>query len=101
MGAITLDELTYNPNREHEANPLRGFLTDEIYSLLRAHDLINEKGLRDFIIRNVFRTLRDDHQMKTTEAIERLQSIYPYLQIDTIRKIVYRIASVTNRKGML
>ncbi len=98
---IDFMELAYSPNRDHEANPLRGFVSDELYTVLRSNDLINEKGLRDFIIRSVFKQMKDEQRMKTVDAIGRLQEIYPYLQIDTIRKIVYRISPGNQRKGMI
>ena len=51
-------------------------------------------GLRARIAREIrarFRTLRDAH-MPAGDAIEQIRDEHPYLQWDTIRKIVYRAA---------
>jgi len=81
-------------------NPLSDLLTDELYTILLANDLINQKGLRDFMIRRIFKQLKAEKKMKTMEAIEKLQEIYPYLQTDTIRKIVYRVYPGSSKKPM-
>jgi hypothetical protein len=83
------------------ANPVPDLISDDLYRILRAHDLINEKGIRDYIIRRAFRQLREQSALKTTAALAKIQEIYPYLQIDTIRKIIYRIAPGSNRKMMI
>lgn len=70
-------------------NILRDIISDEAYYTLREHGLLDEKGLRDYHIRKRFRELRDT--MQATEAIEILQKQYPYLQYDTLRKIVYQM----------
>jgi len=71
------------------ANPLADLIPDELYTLLDQHHLLSEKGLRDYAIRARFRTLRDAH-LSAGDAIETLREEYPYLQFDTLRKIVYR-----------
>jgi hypothetical protein len=82
-------------------NPVPDLIPDEFYEILRAHDLISEKGIRDHIIRKAFKTMRDEQELKSCEALARLQAVYPYLQIDTIRKIIYRIGPGANRKSMM
>lgn len=82
-------------------NPVADLIPDDLYQVLRANDLINEKGVRDYIIRRAFKAMREQQELKSSEALERLQAIYPYLQIDTIRKIIYRIGPGANRKMML
>lgn len=72
------------------ANPLADLISDEVYSLLDAHNLLNEKGVRDFQIRRKFRCMREDN-VPAYDAIEQLREEYPYLQFDTIRKIVYKL----------
>lgn len=72
-------------------NPLAGLIPDEMYDLLERHHLLSEKGVRDFEIRARFRALRDEH-MPAGDAIEQIRDEHPYLQWDTIRKIVYRAA---------
>jgi hypothetical protein len=90
-----------NSLKEGKANPLSGILTNEAFMLLRSNDLINEKSLRDYVIRQMFLTLKNDGGMKTQEAIKALTDMYPYLQFDTIRKIVYRVYPTSSRKSMM
>lgn len=71
-------------------NPLAELISDEIYDLLENHNLLNEKGVRDFQIRRKFRSMRDMN-VPAYDAIEQLREEYPYLQFDTIRKIVYKL----------
>jgi hypothetical protein len=71
-------------------NPLSGLISDEVYNVLDDHNLLSEKGVRDFEIRSRFRSLRDNN-VTAYDAIENLRNLYPYLQFDTIRKIVYRL----------
>jgi len=71
-------------------NPLSGLIGDEVYEILDTHNLLNEKGVRDFQIRKRFRELRSD-DVPAYDAIESLREEYPYLQFDTIRKIVYKL----------
>lgn len=78
------------PN-DYVPNPLNGLIPDETYALLEEHNLLSEKGVRDFQIRQRFRTLRDE-DVPASDAIELLRDDYPYLQFDTIRKIVYRMS---------
>ncbi len=70
-------------------NPIREFVPDEILSKLRAHRLLDEKQLRDYHIRQIFKDARKQ-RMSAADAIEHVQREYPYLQFDTIRKIVYK-----------
>lgn len=72
-----------------EKNPLSELIPDDIYSLLTSRGLIDEKSVRDYIIRKKFKTFRSN-KVNASEAIERLREEYPYLQFDTIRKIVYQ-----------
>ncbi len=88
------------PAGDDRANPVADLIPDDVYQLLRSNDLISEKGIRDYMIRRTFKAMRDTKTIKSSEALERLQAIYPYLQIDTIRKIIYRIGPASNRKMM-
>ncbi len=72
------------------SNPLSGLISDEVYVLLTEHDLLSEKAIRDYQIRNEFRRMRKKG-IPSYEAIEQLRDAHPYLQFDTIRKIVYRL----------
>ena len=69
-------------------NPLGDLVPAEVYNLLEQHNLLNEKGVRDYQIRQLFRSMRDQH-VPAYEAIEELREQHPYLPFDTIRKIVY------------
>lgn len=69
-------------------NPLSDLVPSEIYQVLEQHNLLNEKGVRDYQIRQQFRTMREQN-VPAYEAIEELREQHPYLQFDTIRKIVY------------
>ena len=72
----------------HPANPLAGLISDEVYALLNEHNLLSEKAIRDYQIRQQFRKMRRQ-DIPAYEAIEQLREQYAYLQFDTIRKIVY------------
>ena len=51
---------------------------------------MSEKGIRDYQIRKSFRNMRNKN-VPAFDAIEALRDEYPYLQFDTIRKIVYKL----------
>ncbi|MEW6196707.1 MAG: hypothetical protein AB1521_16290 [Bacteroidota bacterium] len=70
-------------------NPLAEFITDDIYNVLSNRGLIDEKSVRDYVIRKKFRDLREQ-KLSASEAIEAIRDEYPYLQFDTLRKIVYQ-----------
>ena len=72
------------------ANPLAELIADDVYAILEQHSLLSEKGIRDYKIRQEFRSLRRD-DIPAYDAIEILREDYPYLQFDTIRKIVYKL----------
>ncbi|MEN8192353.1 MAG: hypothetical protein ABFS12_06020 [Bacteroidota bacterium] len=69
-------------------NPLSELISDDIYRLLQSKNLINEKSLRDYQIKKKFRELRENN-FSAAEAIESIRTDYPYLQFDSIRKIIY------------
>ena len=69
-------------------NPLSELISDDIYELLDSRGLINQKSVRDYMIRKRFDTLRKN-DLSAGDAIERIQKDYPYLQFDSIRKIIY------------
>ena len=71
-------------------NPLSDLISDDIYELLNSHGLIDEKSVRDYQIRKRFKQLRST-KLSAGEAIDTIKEHYPYLQFDTIRKIVYQI----------
>lgn len=69
-------------------NPLSDLISDEIYELLNSRNLINEKSVRDYQIKKKFKVLRAE-KVSASDAIERIREEYPYLQFDSIRKIIY------------
>lgn len=72
-----------------DANPISDLISDEIYSLLNSRGLINEKSVRDYLIKKRFKDMRNS-RVRASDAIDSLREEYPYLQFDTIRKIVYQ-----------
>jgi len=72
-------------------NPLRDLISDDIYELLNSQGLIDEKSVRDYQIRKKFKQLRAS-KVSAGDAIDSIREEYPYLQFDTIRKIVYQIS---------
>lgn len=70
------------------SNPIADLISDEIYELLQTRGLINDRAVRDYIIRKKFKSLRAQ-KLRTGDAIDSLREEYPYLQFDTIRKIVH------------
>ena len=72
-------------------NPLLDLISDEIYDLLDSQGLIDEKAVRDYQIRKKFKQLRAS-KVSAGDAIDSIREDYPYLQFDTIRKIVYQIS---------
>ncbi len=74
---------------EGSQNPIADLIDDDIYDLLNSRGLINEKSVRDYKIKQKFKSLRAK-KMTASDAIDSLRDEYPYLQFDTIRKIVYQ-----------
>ena len=72
-------------------NPLSDLISDDIFELLDSHGLIDEKAVRDYQIRKKFKHLRAS-KISAGDAIDTIRQDYPYLQFDTIRKIVYQIS---------
>lgn len=71
-------------------NPIPELISDEIYNILMQHKLIDEKAVRDYLIRKKFKELRAK-KISAGDAIDFIRQEYPYLQFDTIRKIVYQV----------
>jgi hypothetical protein len=83
---------TMNEIKAKIDNPLSDLISDEIFELLNSHALIDEKSVRDYQIRKKFKQLRAS-KLSAGDAIDSLKEHYPYLQFDTIRKIVYQISN--------
>jgi len=71
-------------------NPLSELIDDETYNNLKKYKLLDEKAIRDYKIRQMYKEMR--REMSSGEAIDKIQEMFPYLQFDTIRKIVYQVA---------
>jgi hypothetical protein len=72
------------------SNPIRQILPDDLFRVLLEMNLINRKVLRDYEIKREYKTLRSEG-FRSVEAIDMLLEKYPYLQFDTVRKIIYSI----------
>lgn len=81
----TMENLNLN---EQKSNPLADLISNEVYETLISRGLINETSVRDREIRKKFKLMRAD-KMSAGDSIDALREEYPYLQFDTIRKIVY------------
>ncbi len=75
-------------NTTNVENPLSELISDEVYDILNSRGLINKKSVRDYMIRKRFDFLRKE-EISAGDAIEKIQKDYPYLQFDSIRKIIY------------
>lgn len=71
-------------------NPIQQIIPDELFSTLLEMNLINLKALRDLEIKREYKMLRYQG-LKSLDAICELTNRYPYLQYDTVRKIVYSV----------
>ncbi len=72
-------------------NPLSDLINDQLFNELIKRGVVNEKYVRDYYLRSKFRQMRE-LRVAANDAIEKLKEEYPYLQFDTIRKIVYQPA---------
>ncbi len=68
-------------------NPLREFIPDELFYKLQEKGFLNERAVRDYYMKKQFEKLRKHHQPK--RIFEMLQQEFPYLSVDTVRKIIY------------
>jgi hypothetical protein len=80
-----MEELELHNNEE---NPLKDLISDQIYTILKLNGLFNETSIRDRLIRKKYRVLRE-RNVSSGNAIDIIREEYPYLQFDTIKKIVH------------
>ena len=80
--------------KSNNTNPLSELIDDDVFETLKKFKLLDEKAIRDYQIRKMFKEMRKE--LSAGDAIDKIRDMYPYLQFDTIRKIVYQISS----KGM-
>lgn len=78
----------HNEQSIHD-NPLQDLINDETFVLLNEFNLFSEKAIRDYKIRKVFKEMR--RSLSAGDAIDKIREMYPYLQFDTVRKIVYQV----------
>lgn len=71
-------------------NPIYQIVSDELYSTLLSLNLLNKKVLRDFEIKRYYLELRNSG-LRSADAIDEILGAYPYLQFDTVRKIIYSV----------
>ena len=70
-------------------NPLNELIDDDTFDLLNSKKLINKNSVRNYEIRRQFWEMRRE-DIRAGDAIDRLHKKHPYLQYDSIRKIVYK-----------
>lgn len=72
-------------------------IDDELYEKLWEMGMLNEHAIRNYYIRKQFNQLRS--QQKPAAIIEQLRNEFPYLSIESVRKIAYsRNSTVANGK---
>ena len=74
------------------SNPIAHLVPDEVYSRLENLDLLNLKKLRDYEMRSLYEDFKKE--MNANDAIEAVRDEYPYLQFDTVRKIIYSVKPI-------
>lgn len=75
-------------------NPIRDLISDEIFDILNKEGLLNETGIRNYLIQTKFRELKE-HNISSTEAVGIIKNEYPNLESDTINKIIYKKTAAT------
>lgn len=68
-------------------NPLDEFIDLDTYRKLHKMGFLNERAVRDYYIRKQFNSMRS--RFKPMEIIHHLQEEFPYLTIESVRKIAY------------
>lgn len=71
-------------------NPVLNIIPSDLYSTLLSLNLLNKKTIRDMEIKRKYLRLRDSG-IPATDAIDLVLQEYPYLQYDTLRKIIYSV----------
>lgn len=76
------------------SNPIPTIIDDALFRQLSEMDLLNFKKLRDFEMRHKYEDYKQ--YMSASDAIEKVREEYPYLQYDTVRKIIYSVKLPVN-----
>ena len=71
-------------------NPLSELIDDNVYNTLKKYKLLDEKAITDYKISQMYKEMR--RELSAGVAIDKIQELFPYLQFDTIRKIVYQVS---------
>lgn len=71
-------------------NPIHQLVSDDLYETLVKFNLLNQKVIRDFQIKRRYLELREQG-LRASDSIDLILEEYPYLQFDTVRKIIYSI----------
>lgn len=69
-------------------NPIGEIIDDVTYAKLIDHQLLDERGIRDYVMKQEYAELRRTH--KQGETLDIMAQKYTYLQPDTIKSIVNR-----------
>ena len=67
-------------------NPIPELISDETFNKLNLKHFIQETALRDYCMRRDYKAMRKTNRKPVVMDLLQLQ--YPYLSIDSIRKIV-------------
>lgn len=74
---------------DFDTNPLSDIIDDQTFKTLVDEKVLHATGIRDFLIRKLFKELRGQG-MRVDDAVDEIQRrYYPELQWDTVRKICY------------
>lgn len=68
-------------------NPLEKYLEDDLFNLLLKKGFLNERAIRDLYIKNRYNQLKIKSRPKV--IFQNIQEEFPYLSVETIRKIIY------------
>jgi hypothetical protein len=71
-------------------NPIANIVPDNMFHALLGMNLLNRKTIRDIEMKRKYNDLRNSG-ISSIHAIDYLLQEYPYLQFDTMRKIIYSV----------
>lgn len=71
-------------------NPIANIVPDNMFHTLLGMNLLNKKTIRDIEMKRKYLCLRREG-ISSIDSIELLLQEYPYLQFDTLRKIIYSV----------
>lgn len=71
-------------------NHIPELISDEVHAVLVEHRLLDEVGVRNYLIKKEFLEYRS-RGMRVDDCLDRLSIKYKYIQPETIRRIAYGI----------